>query len=302
MIKVKVPASSANMGAGFDTLGAALALYSRLEIEEIESGLEIETKSTGGYAANDKSNLVWRAMEVVFRETGHFPKGVRIFQKSDIPMTRGLGSSSGCVVGGMLAANVMSGRCLSYSDILNFAAAMEGHPDNAAAALYGGLCVSVQDGGRVLTKSIKLDPKIKFAVMIPNFYVATRKSRGVLPDMVSRSDASYNIQRASMFVAAMASGDMELLKYAAQDRLHQQYRKRYIDGFDEIVEKSYEYGSRATYLSGSGPTIVSVIDGGFGAFAAKMQGFFGRSGWVCRVLDIDNVGSVISTLEEVKKC
>ena len=139
MIRVRVPASSANMGAGFDTLGIALNLYSVLEVEEAESGLEIITKNHGGVVHNDKTNLVYRAMESVFDAVGYIPRGIKISQDSKIPMTRGLGSSSACIIGGMLAANVISGRQLKYSDILNLATKMEGHPDNVAPALYGGL-------------------------------------------------------------------------------------------------------------------------------------------------------------------
>ena len=300
MIRVKVPASSANMGAGFDTLGVALSLYSRLEVEETESGLVIETKNAGGYVPTDKNNLVYRAMQTLFNEAGYTPKGLIIRQSSDIPMTRGLGSSSGCIIGGMLAANVISGRKLSYSDILDLAAGMEGHPDNVAPALYGGMCVSLSDNGHVVTRSIRLDPKIKFAVMVPDFFVATKKSRGVLPDYVPRRDASYNIQRASMLVYAMEHGDMELLRYAVSDKLHQDYRKSYIEGFDGIVKHSYECGARATYLSGSGPTIVSVIDSGYNKFTELMHDYFkaNKHEWMCRVLDADNVGSVVSTLKQ----
>lgn len=298
MIKVKVPASSANMGAGFDTLGVALSLYSRIEAEETEGGLTIETKNTGGYVPTDKNNLVYRAMQRVFEKAEYKPKGLFIRQNSDIPMTRGLGSSSGCIIGGMLAANVISGRRLSYGDILNLASEMEGHPDNAAPALYGGMCISLQSNDGIFTRSIKLDPKIKFAVMVPDFFVATKKSRGVLPDYVPRKDASFNIQRALMFAYAMEHGDMEMLRYAVSDRLHQQYRKSYIDGFDGIIKHSYECGSRATYLSGSGPTIVSIVDDNYDRFTELMHRYFraNKHEWMCRVLDIDNVGSVVSTL------
>ncbi len=296
MIRVKVPASSANMGAGFDTLGVALSMYSRLEVEETESGIRIETLNATGYVPQDKSNLVYRAMDEVFKATGRNVSGLRIVQDSAIPMTRGLGSSSGCIIGGMLAANVLTGRTLAYKDILNLAAKMEGHPDNVGPALYGGMCISMMNGGEALVKSIKLDPKIKFAVMVPDFFVATKKSRGVLPDFVRRSDAAFNIQRSSMFVAAMSSGDMDMLKFAVEDRLHQQYRKAYIDGFEDIMKMSYECGSRATYLSGSGPTIVSIIDKDYHEFTNRMHEFFKENShkWICRVLDVDNVGSVVS--------
>ena len=296
MIRVKVPASSANMGAGFDTLGTAVALYSRIEVTETNSGLEIITKHPSGFIPQGENNLIYRAMKTVFDNVGYRPRGLRIVQDSDIPMTRGLGSSSGCIAGGMLAANIMAGRQLSYPEILDLAAAMEGHPDNVAPAIYGGMCISLTHEGHTVTRSIKLDPKLKFAVMIPDFYVQTKRSRGVLPDMIPREDASFNIQRAAMLVYAMEHCDTELLRCAVEDRLHQPYRKCYIDGFDEIIKKSYENGACAAYLSGSGPTIVSILDRDYDAFAQRMQDYFKENGggWVCMILDADNVGSVVS--------
>ena len=298
MIKVKVPASSANMGAGFDTLGVAVGLYNRLRIEEIPEGLEIRTFNSGGYVLQNENNLIYRAMRVVFETVGYEPTGIRIVQNSSIPMTRGLGSSSACIIGGMIGANALSGRQLPYSEILNLASQMEGHPDNVAPAMYGGFCVSLTENGRVMTKSYKLNPRIKFAVMIPDYFVATKKSRGLLPEKVDLKDAAFNISRASMFQAALITGDMEKLRYAAADRLHQPYRKEYVDGMEEIFEKSYAAGSRATYLSGSGPTIVSVIDERYDEFESEMKEFFAENShkWNCRILSIDNVGTVVSKI------
>ena len=298
MIKVKVPASSANMGAGFDTLGVAVGLYNRLRIEEIPSGLEIRTLNSGGYVLQNENNLIYRAMRVVFDTVGYEPTGIRIVQNSSIPMTRGLGSSSACIIGGMIGANALSGRQLSYGEILNLATQMEGHPDNVAPAMYGGFCVSITENGKVITKSYKLNPRIKFAVMIPDYFVATKKSRGLLPETVNLKDAAFNISRASMFQAALITGDMEKLRYGAGDRLHQPYRKEYVDGMEEIFEKSYTAGSRATYLSGSGPTIVSVIDDGYDEFKNEMNNFFAETShkWKCRILSIDNVGTVVSEI------
>lgn len=199
MVKVKIPASSANMGAGFDALGVALNLYSRLEVEETSGGLEINTLNAASFVPKDETNLIYKAMSKVFEYVGYTPEGVKITQESGIPMTRGLGSSSACIIGGMLAANVLSGRTLSYGEILNLASQMEGHPDNAAPALYGGFCTSFFDGETVFTKSIKLNPKYRFAVMIPDYFVATKKSRGVLPENVPLHDASFNIAHASLF-------------------------------------------------------------------------------------------------------
>lgn len=296
MIYVRVPATSANMGSGFDTLGVALNLYSRLRVEERESGLEIITVNNTGNVQSDRSNLVYRAMDKVFQETGYSPGGLYIRQDSKIPMTRGLGSSSACIVGGMLAANVMSGRKLSYSDILNMAAEMEGHPDNVGPALYGGLCISATEGRKTLVKSEKLENNLKFAVMIPNFYVATKKSRGALPELIHLRDAADNISSALMLYEALVTGDYDMLRFGVRDKLHQPYRKGYIDGFDEIFDKTYDCGAKATYLSGSGPTIISILTGNGKAFRRSMEDFFRENShsWKCMLLEVDNVGAVVS--------
>lgn len=298
MIRLRVPASSANMGAGFDTLGVAVGLYNRIQIEEIPSGLEIINKNTQSFIPKDGNNLIYSAMMYLFESVGYKPKGYRIVQNSKIPMTRGLGSSSACIIGGMLAANIISGRTLSYNEIIHLAAKMEGHPDNVGPALFGGFCVSLTDGDKTIIKSTKIERDIKFAVIIPDFFVATKKSRGVLPSRVDFKDAVYNIGHASMFQAAMLTGDMNALKMSAKDKLHQQYRKNYVDGMEDIFEKTYALGSHATYLSGSGPTILSVLDGDYDKFSDGMKKYFEENNlkWKCMILPIDNVGAVVSVI------
>ena len=296
MIYVRVPATSANMGSGFDTLGVALNLYSRLEVEERESGLEIITVNNNGNVQSDKSNLVYRAMDKIFQATGYSLHGLYIKQDSKIPMTRGLGSSSACIIGGMLAANVISGRKLSYPEILNMAAEMEGHPDNVGPALYGGLCISATEGKKTLVKSEKLENDLIFAVMVPDFYVATKKSRGVLPELIHLRDAADNISSALMLYEALIRGDYDMLRFGVRDKLHQPYRKGYINGFDDIFDKTYDYGSKATYLSGSGPTIISILTGDGTTFKKRIDSFFRENShsWKCMLLEVDNVGAVVS--------
>lgn len=296
-IEVKVSATSANMGAGFDTLGVALNLYNRITIEEIPKGLEIQNLNKG-YIPRDERNLIYRAMMTLFEYVDYKPKGLKITQNSEIPMTRGLGSSSACIVGGMLGANIISGRKLSYSEIVNLAAHMEGHPDNVGPALYGGFCVSLMEDNKTIVKSTKINPNIRFALMIPDYFLSTRHSREELPKSVSFEDAIYNISHASMLQAAFISGDTECLKYGVRDKLHQPYRKSNIDGMDEIFEKTYELGSYATYLSGSGPTILSVIDKDYKSFRDSMKNYFKESAreWDCKVVEINNVGSVVRVL------
>lgn len=295
MVRVRVPATSANMGAGFDTLGVALGLYNTLDIAEIESGLQIFSKRSGDYIPRDESNLVYRAAKLVFDKVGYECRGLRIVQESDIPVTRGLGSSSACIIGGMLAANVISGRQLSYNEILDLAVRLEGHPDNVTPALYGGFCAAMVKDGKTYFQSIKPGSGLKFAIMVPDFFVPTKKSRGALPDTVTHADAAFNISRAVMLALAMTKNDTSVMKYAVEDKLHQPYRKNYIDGMDEIFDMTYRLGAKATYLSGSGPTVVSVLDGGYNKFRAEMTGFFRQNShkWTCRILTIDNVGAIV---------
>ena len=214
-------------------------------------------------------------------------------------MTRGLGSSSACIVGGMLCANIISGRKLSYNEIVHLAAKMEGHPDNVGPALYGGFCVSLTEGDNTIIKSTKLNSNIRFALMIPDYAVSTRHSRGVLPNKVAFSDAVYNISHSAMLQAALISGDTKCLKYGVMDRLHQSYRKKQIDMMDEIFAHTYKCGSCATYLSGSGPTILSILDDDYAEFENRMKEYFKQNSllWDCKIVEINNVGSVVTVLD-----
>ena len=299
MIYVRVPASSANMGAGFDSLGIALGLYNTLKISETPDGITVYNNSKD-YIPIGEKNLVYRAITRVFDEVGYKKKGIKIIQSSEIPVTRGLGSSSACIVGGMLAANVISGRKLDYKQILNLAAEMEGHPDNVTPALFGVFCVAAKENGKTIFSSTKLSQKVKLAVMVPEFYLSTKSSRGALPESVALSDAAYNISRASLLSTLLINEKYDDLKYAVRDRLHQDFRKDSIENFDEIMEKTYEFGAKATYLSGSGPTMVSILTENFDGFSRNMGEFFKAlpNGWSVRVLPIDNVGAILKECEE----
>lgn len=295
MVWVKVPASSANMGAGFDSLGVALSLYNRISVEEIKQGIVTENKTPGEYIPFGERNLIYRAVKRVFDEVSYEMKGIRIVQDSDIPMTRGLGSSSACIIGGMLAANVISGRKLSYKQILNLASDMEGHPDNVAPALFGGFCASVKIGDTTITKSVKLEHCLSFVAMIPDYFVSTRKSRGALPDKVKREDAVFNAGRAALFALSLADGNFDNLKESVKDRLHQPYRSAYIEHMGETFNEAYKYGAHAVWLSGSGPTIIALCEGDAKELANNMNMYFIKNNlkWKCRRLTIDNVGAVV---------
>ncbi len=299
MIYVRVPATSANMGPGFDSLGIALGIYNTLRISEIESGIVVYNNSKEYIPVGEK-NLIYRAICRVFDEVGYEKKGIKIIQNSEIPVTRGLGSSSACIIGGMLAANVISGRKLSYRQILNLATEFEGHPDNVTPALFGGFCVAATENGKTVYTSNKLNPKLKAVIMVPDFFLSTKASRGTLPENVTLQDASYNISRASLLTSALINEKYDDLKFAVSDRLHQNFRKDNVPNFDEIMEKSYDLGAKATYLSGSGPTIVSLVSENYDEFEKGMKEFLDslEGKWNIRICPIDNVGAILKECAE----
>lgn len=256
MIKVIVPATSANIGPGFDSLGIALDIYNTYIIEEIESGLTIEG-CEDIYA--DESNLTYVAMQKCFEKVGYKPKGIKIVIESDVPVSRGLGSSATCIVGGLVAANELVGGKLSKDELLALATEMEGHPDNVAPAILGGMVVSVYED-EVYYSKIDIDSGIKFLALIPDFKLSTKKSRSILPKVIPHSDAVFNVGRVALMVSALHNGEFDLLKVAGKDKLHQQYRGTLIEGYEEILETSEKLGAKGVFLSGAGPTILVAID------------------------------------------
>lgn len=256
MIEVKVPATSANIGPGFDCLGLALNLYNTYKVEEIDSGLIIE--GCEEKYANDE-NLIYVAMEKCFEKVGYSPKGIKIEIDAEIPVSRGLGSSAACIIGGILAANELSGNTLSLQEILNLATELEEHPDNVAPALLGGMVVSVYED-EVYSSKINIGSGIKFLALIPNFKLSTKKSRSILPKVIPHSDAVFNVGRVALMVSALHNGEFDLLNIAGEDKLHQHYRGTLIDGYDEILLEAKKIGAKGVFLSGAGPTILLALD------------------------------------------
>lgn len=255
MIRVTVPATTANLGPGFDTLGLALNLYNIFSFEEIESGLEILGVPE---KYNNEDNLIYRSMMKTFKTIGYKKKGIRITVEASIPVSRGLGSSASCIVGGVVGANALANGKLSKEDILKIATEIEGHPDNVAPAIFGGLVISLIDGDNILYNKLNIEEKFKFIALIPEFSLSTEKARSVLPSNVKYKDAVDNVGRVSILLSALSNGRLDLLKYALKDKLHQPYRGRLIKDYFNIIEKCEELGSLGTYLSGAGPTIISL--------------------------------------------
>lgn len=293
MICIKVPATSANMGPGFDCLGVALDLYNHFEIEETTSDLEII--GCDELYSND-TNLIYTSMQKCFEVLNYQPKGLKININSDIPISRGLGSSAACIVGGITAANELAGCKLTKAQMLEIANAIEGHPDNVAAALMGGMTIAVQDKGKVYYENVKIADNLRFCAIIPDFTLSTSEARAALPNKLTYGDAIFNISRATLLVTALANGSYDLIKYACEDSLHQPYRSKLIPAYDEIVAKSKELECLGVFLSGAGPTIMTIIKSADKCFTSDMQHFLDtlKDKWTVRELHIDNQGTVIS--------
>lgn len=245
MIKIRVPATSANLGSAFDTMGLALDRYN------VFSFLE-EGQSTAG------ESLVDVAYKKTFEYLKEEVKPVKIDIESSIPQSRGLGSSASCIIAGIMGANEILGKPIGKEEILDLATEIEGHPDNVAPALYGGLTISLVSEGKVYSSNLPIKNDYRFIVFVPDFSLHTEEARRILPRTVSQKDAVFNVSRASMLTLALVKGQDELIKIGLEDRLHQPYRKELIEGFDHIMEKIYELEFLGAYLSGAGPSIMAI--------------------------------------------
>ena len=296
MVKVKVPATSANMGAGFDCLGVALGLYNYVEAEETDNGLVIDIKdSTADYLPGNERNLVYRSMKTLFDEVGYTAKGLHLVQKNDIPVTRGLGSSSAGIVGGLLAANEISKADLSRDEILAISARIEGHPDNVAPAIMGGMTVNVTDFGKIKYVRTDVPEDLMFAAFVPEFTLSTKKARGVLPKTVSVRDAVFNMGRSALLMSSIMTGKYENIRAATADKLHQRYRKKFIPNIDDVFKAAYRADALGVYLSGAGPAVVAIIKADNENFVKKMNYFVKTkiNGWNMHILKPDNMGAVV---------
>ena len=259
-VRVKIPASTANLGPGFDTLGMALSLYAWIEMKEAEQTVFHLYGDEMQGIPRDKSNLLYQVAQQVFERAGVQVPELEISMYSDIPLTRGLGSSATAIVGALAAANALIGSPLSKAELFDMATGIEDHPDNVGASLYGGIITAIWDG--VHAECIRFDPPedLEVLVVVPDFELQTSEARKVLPDHISRKDAVYNVSRASFLIGALAGGRMDLIGKAMSDRLHQPYRAPLIQGMTRILEEAANHGALGVALSGAGPTLLALVD------------------------------------------
>ena len=253
-VTIRVPATTANLGPGFDAFGCALSLYTDVTFEETEAGLEI-TGCDEEFTGPD--NLAYVSYCAVMATMCEEVRGIKIHIDAHIPIGRGLGSSAALLVAGAMGANLLHGNKLSTQGLLNITNAMEGHPDNLAPAFYGGLTASMVDNGLPVTVNFPLHPDWEFLALVPDFELPTTKARSVLPEQISRADAVYNIAHGAMVLKALELGNEKLLRNAMQDRLHQKYRKHLIADYDQIEALVRTTGA-AFCLSGAGPTLLCI--------------------------------------------
>lgn len=293
MIKVRVPATSANMGPGFDCLGIALNLYNEFAFQELDEGLKF--KGIPEEFCNEE-NIIYKSMKYCFDKAGYKIKGLEISEiNQDVPVSRGLGSSSTCIVGGLVGANAIMGNRFSEDEILDMAVELEGHPDNVAPALLGGMVVAITEDQKTMYDKVCVKDGIKFVSIIPNFRLSTEEARKVLPKQLTLKEGVYNVSRAALLVSCFSSGKYDLIKYACKDAFHQNYRSKLIPGFEEVYNKSCELGALACYLSGAGPTMMAIIDKEDERFSNELREFLKAKEmkWDILELSLDNDGATI---------
>ncbi len=294
--KVTVPATTANLGAGLDCLGLALTLYNEIEISPCESTYLV-VRGEGSEESSIHKNLILSTFEAFFRQQGEDPPPVGMICTNRIPFMQGLGSSAAARIGALVAANHWCGNRLSQLELLEIATRDEGHPDNVAAALLGGLVVCGGSSPDLVVRKIQPAPGLRLVLLIPKTSLKTEAARHLLPDSVSMTDAIINLQNTALTVTAFTTGDYPLLKSSLADRLHQPYREPLMPGFRAVMESAREAGAYGAALSGAGTAIAAFASDHEKEVAEAMEKTFHKTGnGSCRtlILDVDHEGTRVS--------
>lgn len=266
-VTIRVPATTANLAAGFDVLGCALGLYNTLTFT-----LSDKLRFSGCASQyQNRKNLAYQAYALVWQahRRGEEAPPVHIHIDADIPVSRGLGSSAALIAAGATAANIMAGKPFTKQQLLTMTTGLEGHPDNLAPALLGGLTASMMEGEQAFSVRYRVHESIRFCALVPDFELSTERARAVLPAQVPFRDAVYNLSRAAVFARAMETGDVRTLAAALSDRLHQPYRKPLLREYDAVRERALSCGAFGFCVSGAGPTLLALYTGD--AFLPRIQ-------------------------------
>ncbi|MBE9116381.1 homoserine kinase [Lusitaniella coriacea LEGE 07157] len=263
-ITVKVPGTTANLGAGFDCIGAALTIYNQFTFTLLENptaSVQIEVKGTEAErVSRDESNLAYRAFAKLYEHIGKTIPAIALEIDLGIPMARGLGSSATAIVGGLVGANHLAGTPLDPSEVMELAIALEGHPDNVVPAFLGNCQLSIAVGNQWEICPIPWHSAIAPVVAIPNFELSTEEARSVLPQQISRSDAIFNISRLGLLLRGLDENNANWLRAALDDKLHQPYRKSLIRGYEAVEAAAIASGAYGMVISGAGPTLLALAE------------------------------------------
>ena len=291
MLKISVPASSANLGPGFDVLALSFKLYNVFTFEE-SNKLEIISDYE---EFSNENNLVYTTIKQVYDDFNEKPPTLKIYTGSDIPMSGGLGTSASCILAGVIAANYFLGNKMTEYEIYKKAIEIEGHCDNITSQFFGGLSMSIKQDGEIRYKKMNIPSGMKCTALIPDFAVRTKLAREVLPEKVTMEDAVFNMSHCLFMVDCLRKGEFENLKYYFKDNLHQDYRAPLVNNFYDIVSMSYDLGAFAAYLSGAGPTIMVFRDIEDKDFNKKIEKYLNTlaNNWEIKDLEIDNEGTII---------
>ena len=299
MIRIDVPATSANMGSGFDSIGIALTLHNTVYIEESDR-LDISCLS-GDPVPTDESNLIYQCAKKVYDICGKPCPGLKIVEDCQIPQTRGLGSSSACTVAGLVGANELLGRPLTDQGLIDMACSIEGHPDNCAPAFLGGFVAALLEFGHVYHVRVPIYGRLDFAVFVPDFELKTEKARSALPQMISHKDAVFNLSRAALLAGSLVTGELHNISVAVGDRLHQPYRFDLIPQGREVLEAATGLGALGAYISGAGPSIIAIVDSTDRTYLSRAEIYCAAHlpKWRVMLLRCDERGVVVSRVEQI---
>lgn len=301
MLVSKVPATTANLGVGFDTLGLALKLYNIFEVKTSELD-KIEVVGEGKEELSKKENNSFlKTIEYFYRKCNMSPPPLYIRIFSNIPICRGLGSSASAIVAGLMVANVLMGKNLPKEELLKYALELEGHPDNVTPAMLGGCTISLVSNGEIIVKKIPFPEEIAVIVAVPRFNVETEISRKLIPDCVPLDITVRGLAKMGIFVASLLTKDFENLPIILEDELHEPYRANYIPNYRKIRKELISTGALGVMISGSGPSMV-VLSKKDNAEELKedIKSILSKNNIVSKIFDleIDNEGALL----EVKEC
>lgn len=291
MIRIRVPATTANMGPGFDCMGVALGMYLHADLEEQDGGYTI-TGCPACYA--NAENLCVLAYNAAMRKMGLPPRGLKLHIDSEIPIASGLGSSASLLVAGVFGANALHGNRLSYEEMMNVLITLEEHPDNIAPALYGGMTAGFIADGVPYIENYSISGRFRFTVLVPDYQISTRMARELLPKEIPFKDAVFNLSRAAVLCKALEKGNVRVAAKAWNDRLHQSFRKGLIPDYDSAEQAAYEEGCIAFCISGSGSTMLAVSESqsaSSATFGARMRAL--HPDWIVRTLPVDLTGACV---------